>query len=180
MLYLITGPMFSGKTSELLRIINNLIKQGENVLKVSHCIDKRYNENEVNKIISHNKDQIDCVSLSNLNDIFELTTFKLADYVCIDEAQFFYDCKNAVTKILEHNKSVIVCGLNTNFRREPIKNIHELFPICSRFKLLNAKCYFCDKDAFFTMKKNKSTNEIEVGNYDKYIPVCDVHHSINN
>lgn len=177
MLYLITGPMFSGKTSELLRLIDDLVKQGKNVLKISHSIDNRYDKTN-DKIISHNKYHTNCVSLSKLDEIFKLDVFETADYVCIDEAQFFHDCKQTLVQILTHNKKVVICGLDTNFRKEPFRNIHELFPICSKIKFLSANCYLCNESAFYTMKTNKSSEEIEVGSSDKYLPVCGFHHSV--
>ena len=80
----ICGPMFSGKTEELIRRLVRAQIAQKNVFIFKHAIDKRYSEDY---IVSHNKNKIKCCSISNPNDIIKLS--EKIDILGIDETQFF-------------------------------------------------------------------------------------------
>ena len=64
-LNLVIGPMYSGKSTELLRIYNKF-KRNYKILVINHASDNRYGNNSVN---THNKDSIDSVSTDELCSI---------------------------------------------------------------------------------------------------------------
>jgi len=59
-LHVITGPMFSGKTTELLRICKKYKSINKNILSINYSNDKRYNVDGA--ICSHNKEYIKTTS----------------------------------------------------------------------------------------------------------------------
>ena len=65
---LIYGPMFSGKTTKLIEIYENLIlKDKAKCIAINYALDKRYGEN---KIISHDGLNIDCYSITNIEEFY--------------------------------------------------------------------------------------------------------------
>ena len=69
-LKLILGCMYSGKTTEILRIVNSLKHIGETPLIIKPIIDDRYSKD---KISTHNKQEYDCISVNNLIEIKGIT-----------------------------------------------------------------------------------------------------------
>ena len=68
---IILGPMFSGKTTKLLEIMDVFDKQNIKYMAVKPHIDNRYTENDNNNfIISHNLKKRECKVSSNLKDVF--------------------------------------------------------------------------------------------------------------
>ena len=61
-LHLILGPMFAGKSTKLLEILNDLKSKNEKYLLIKHVIDTRYNSNN-NNLITHDKQNEKCVGL---------------------------------------------------------------------------------------------------------------------
>ena len=82
----ICGPMFAGKSEELIRRIKRLEYAKKKVVVFKPTIDNRYSENEV---VSHNKRSTKCYNLSNSLDAFKYiddTTYAVA----FDEVQFIF------------------------------------------------------------------------------------------
>ena len=71
----IVGAMFAGKTSELLKRILWFEHQGKKIVVFKPLIDNRYS---VDKISTHNKNEIDCILfyLLNKSGLFVITTIK--------------------------------------------------------------------------------------------------------
>ena len=66
---IILGPMFSGKTTKLIEIMDSFEKQNIKYLAVKPQIDNRYTkENESNYIVSHNLIKKECKIPSNLKE----------------------------------------------------------------------------------------------------------------
>ena len=173
-LNIVIGPMFSGKSTELLRIYNKY-KTKYKILVINHKTDNRYGQNN---IYTHNKDSCDCISFL---DLFEYYKFfddeykKQFDVILIDEGQFFDDlydyCKDMVDK---EKKIVYVFGLSGDFKRKSFGEILDLVPIADNIIHLKSICYSCNdvKDASFTMRKTSNKEQVSVGGEGEYIAVC--------
>ena len=139
---LIIGPMFSGKTTELIRRLHTLYSIGKKCIYVNSSLDTR----EEKDYSSHNKTistlgGIASAKMSQLN-IEELVQF---DIIGIDESQLFsYKFKDVVIKLVEeHGKHVIVSGLNGDFKREKFGEILDLIPLCDNVTKLFPYCITC-------------------------------------
>lgn len=177
-LHIISGSMFSGKTTRLIELFheyNN--KRGHNeILIFNHRIDKRYNKEAF--ITTHNLDKIVCNQIEHLNEIKTNQNYEHTSLIIIDEIQFFTDVKNMILEMVEtDNKHVIIAGLLTDTDRNVFGNLIDLIPYADVYEQKYSKCYFCDiNKGLFTLRKTQSNCVVEVGSSDKYIPVCRDHY----
>lgn len=174
-LEIIIGPMFSGKSTEIIKRIKLLQTINKKVLVVKPVIDNRY---ELNKITTHNQESVDCIVLNNLNDI-NFTTIESFDSLVIDEAQFFPDLFQVIEYLLDNfNINIIVAGLDGDFQRKPIGQILTLIPLADKCIKLNSYCSLCKDrtEAPFSFRLDQSKEIFLVGGADKYIPVCRKHY----
>jgi thymidine kinase len=184
-LELIIGPMFSGKTSEILQIYKQCKYCNISVSIINHTIDKRYHDTMIS---SHDKIMAPCLQASKLSDIwldygcFEAgnqldnyahNVLRNSDVVLINEGQFFPDLYEIVIDMLNNNKKIYICGLDGDFERKKFGRIIDLIPYCDKVRKLTSLCSLC-KDGTPGIFSMRLTNEIEqtiVGS-DIYIPVC--------
>lgn len=172
---LITGPMFSEKTTELISKVKRHMSVNElcTVIKYSH--DNRYSEEYV---VSHNKKKIKAnITTSGL--LFSTKQWnQIAKSVCvaIDEGQFFGDeLSSFVAKCLSMDKHVIVAALDLYHTGKPWKNIMNLaFTGVDNHIKKCARCTACKSEyAVFTYKLRGIDEEsIDIGGSDKYTPHC--------
>jgi len=166
---IIVGCMFSGKSSELIRRVKRHQAIKESVLVINSSKDTR-SPQEV--IRTHNSDTLSCVKVSDLSS---LGIENMYDVVAIDEAQFFTGLKCFVETIMGSTKTIIIAGLDGDFRQRPFGEILELVPMADEVLKLHALCMVC-KDgtlAPFTRRfcEDHETQEL-VGDHDIYKAVC--------
>lgn len=177
-LEIIIGPMFSGKTEMLISIYNaySLISEPHNILlSTTFCMafnyhkDTRYGENI---IASHNKKSIPSINIEFLSQIFDHPDFSKTTHIFINEAQFFSDLKDSIIRLVEHNnKHVIICGLDSDFKREKFGEIWDLIPHADKLSKLYGKCNNCSEKSLFTHRVT-SEKEQEVISSESYVPLC--------
>ena len=169
-LKVIIGPMWSGKSTEVINIYKyNRIAQ-INTLVVNFAEDKRYHET---KLSTHDKVMIPCkrfVKLAHLIDDKELHNYKC---IVIDEAQFFDDLVDAVAILLQMKKFVYVCGLDGDFQMKKFGQILDVIPMADEVIKKQALCAICRnvKKASFTKRLTSESSQKLIGN-SNYIPVC--------
>jgi thymidine kinase len=173
-LELIVGPMFSGKTTKLLKLID---MYKDDIFVITHSFDTRYG---TNKITNHNKQyyeaNISCTNLMPLLNSEQLMNYK---YIAIEEGQFFNDLhKFALYLVQKLDKHVFIAGLNGDYKMNPFKNIVNLISYADKTNILYAKCSYCDCDAPFTKRITSSTKKILVGSNDLYKPCCRMHYDV--
>lgn len=168
-LKLIIGCMYSGKTTEILRIVNSLKHIKEKPIIIKPKIDNRYSED---KISTHNKQEYDCITLNSLEEFKNPFHVK---YIIIEEAQFFENLYEFVLKQVDtYGKNVIVVGLDGDSNRNNFGDIHKLIPICDDIVKLKAYCSIC-KDGtlgIFSKRLSENNKQILVGSDKDYIAVC--------
>ena len=176
---IIIGSMFSGKSTELIRIINKFKILSKKILVINHKLDQRYSENSIS---THSNIKLECISLQNLLDLTTNKKFKReyenCEVLVIEEAQFFKDLYEIVVNAADiDNKIVIVAGLDGDSNREEFGNILKLIPKCDSVKKLHALCVKC-KDgtsASFTKRLVKNDSQIYIG-VSEFIAVCRYHY----
>lgn len=145
----ITGPMFAGKTEELLRRVKRLEYAKKNIVVFKPLMDDRYAANEV---VSHNDNRTRSVNISLAREIFDYVN-KETEVVAIDEIQFLDE---EVVKICEFLASsgirVIVSGLDKEFRGEPFSYMPKLLAIAEYVTKLTAICVKCGAPATRTQR----------------------------
>jgi len=170
-LELIIGPMFSGKTSELLKIYNQCIFCNIPVIIINHSLDKRYHDS---KISSHDKIMAPCLQSDNLTDLWNNNSMlQNCNVVLINEGQFFADLYKIVNLMLNLKKKIYIGGLDGDFERKKFGYILDLVPICDNIRKLTSLCSIC-KDGtagIFSMRLSGEKEQTIIGS-ENYIPVC--------
>ena len=64
--------------------------------------------------------------------------------------------------------------MSGDYKREKFGQVLDLIPIADNIKHLKAICTNCeyDREAPFTLRKNKNTNQVLVGGLNEYNAVC--------
>ena len=168
-LKIIVGPMFSGKTTYLIKQweINKL--KNIPTLVINYSEDNRYSKTNLS---SHDKVEIPCLKLSMMCDIYNHIKDN-TKYILINEAQFFPDLYDVV-KNLMHGKelSIIVSGLDSDFKIEKFGQILDLIPIANYIEKLTSVCYNCKNHASFTKRKIPNATQKLIGTNDIYEATC--------
>ena len=174
-LKLIIGPMFAGKSTELLRIINMYKILNKKILIINHNINKRYDQPN-SSIVTHDKNKIDnCLAITSLNEISD-EFIELHDVIIIEELQFFEDAYINIVKMVDNFKKHFICaGLDGDFNRQPFGDVLRLIPHCDDIVKLKALCKKCGDGtpALFSKRIVNNDKTTLVGSNDCYEAVCE-------
>ena len=119
----VCGPMFAGKTEELIRRIKRLEYAKQNVLVFKPKIDTRYDAEE---IVSHNLSKNPSIIIDKSIEVLSYIKDN-TDAIVIDEVQFFdHDIVAIAEQLADQGIRVIVGGLDRNFRGEPFGPMPDL------------------------------------------------------
>ena len=133
----VCGPMFAGKTEELIRRIKRLEYAKQSVLVFKPKIDTRY---AVNEIVSHNLSKKPSILIENSSEILDYIS-ESVDAIVIDEVQFFdFDIVEILENLADQGIRVIVGGLDRDFRGEPFGPMPELLARAEFVTKLTAIC----------------------------------------
>ncbi len=145
----VIGPMYSGKTEELIRRVvrRNIARQHGMIFKISS--DKR---TKGENVTSRAGTSLIATTVDSAKDTLKFLGENM-DYVAFDEAQFFCeDLFEVVNLFVKHGTDVIVAGLNLDFRSEPFDNVMKIVAIADEIVLLKAVCVVCGEDATRTQR----------------------------
>lgn len=177
----ICGPMFAGKTEELIRRVRRLEYAKKKVVLFKPDIDDRY---EKAYIVSHNHNKALSVAIKKAEEMLDFVKDE-TDAVVIDEFQFLDD--SAVDLIIYFKRKglrVIISGLDKDFKGEPFGNMPKALAYADSITKLTAICVKCGKDANCTQRiingKPASYNDplILVGATESYEARCDNCHEV--
>ena len=164
----ICGPMFSGKTEELIRRLVRAQYAKQRVAIFKPKTDNRYSDDY---IVSHNKRKIKSIIVESSADIYQHKN--KADVFGIDEAQFFDDkLIDIVNKLAETDKRVVVAGLDKDYTGKSFGPIRQLMIDAEYVSKVNAICISCGDPASFTQRISSEKDLVVVGETDKYEARC--------
>ncbi|XP_070596209.1 thymidine kinase, cytosolic [Erythrolamprus reginae] len=165
----IFGPMFSGKSTELMRRVRRFQIAQYKCLLIKYAKDTRYC---VNGVSTHDRNTMEAMSACCLKDVQQEALNSAV--IGIDEGQFFPDIIEFCETMANAGKTVIVAALDGTFQRKAFGNILQLVPLAESVVKLNAVCMECYHEASYT-KRLGAEKEVEViGGADKYHSVCRV------
>ncbi|MDB4939873.1 MAG: tdk [Candidatus Doudnabacteria bacterium] len=184
----ITGPMFSGKTEELIRVLNRAEIAGKKILVIKPKIDIR-TENE---IASRRKADIKANEFKKYSSFYAYPVGSAAEVLSlinvhqpsvlgIDEAQFFDAWMiDFLAEFLKNNSendlTIVAAGLDMDAWGRPFGIMPQLMTIADHVQKETAICFVCKKPAIFTQKLSESSSQVEVGDFDIYEARCRVCH----
>ena len=174
-LTIITGPMFSGKTTELLRLYDRKMISEVPCLLVKYRDDNRYSETNIKSHKSSQEQGLSmvAVSIGIIAELFaEEYDIAMYDTIFIDEIQFFQD-KDQIHHLLTLGIDVIVSGLNGDWQRKMFPGMSDLFSMAYDIKMLRSVCGFCKSEAAcYTSRISTSTEAIQIGGHEMYKASC--------
>ncbi len=164
----ICGPMFSGKTEELIRRIKRARIAHQEIAMFKPDIDQRYHEEE---IVSHDQQNIPSTVLSKPIRAFE--HIGKARVIGFDEAQFFDNSLlDVVQQLALDNHRVVVAGLDMDFQGVSFHPMPELLAMAEYITKVHAICVQCRNLATHSFRKVDESGKILVGANEAYEPRC--------
>jgi len=164
---LIFGPMFSGKSTELIRRLKRYQIAQYEVLIIKYKNDVRYDDKG---IATHCGQTLKAESASMLDELTEKA--KDFDVIGIDEGQFFSDIVSWSENMANKGKIVLVAALDGTYQREAFSDILSLVPLSEEVTKLSAVCMNCFKEAAFSKRITSEEGVEVIGGADKYMAVC--------
>lgn len=149
-LEVICGPMFSGKSEELIRRLRRARIAKQRVITFKHQLDDRHG---LEYVVSHNGSKFDAKPIDSLERIVKVALEDSIDVVGIDEVQFFPKAIIPIICELVHaGKRVIIAGLDLDFRGVPFGCMPTLLAIADSVTKLKSICTTCGNDAHFSQR----------------------------
>ena len=160
-LHLIIGPMYAGKTSELIRLKKRTDIAGKKSIIIKYDGDMRYGTDD--QLYTFDKTSHPCVVSCGKSLKNTLTQIDLSDvnYIYIDEIQFYNDAFDVCQSLTKNDIHVIVTGLQGTYERKIFPVIAELIPISDKITQLTAIDKDSGNDAPFT-KRIVGGNDLEI------------------
>jgi len=168
----ITGPMFSGKSEELIRRLKRARIARQRVACFKPDIDLLYHRTA---IASHSAQTHEAVTVATVARLREALFSQISEVevIGIDEAQFFDDSIVQLTVELVHlGKRILLAGLDTTFTGEPFGPIPALMAIADEVTKLSAVCIVCGAPAIHTQRLGASQELVVVGAAGIYEARC--------
>lgn len=165
----ICGPMFSGKSEELIRRLRRASIARKRVQVFKPTIDDRYSSSE---IVTHNDNRMRSDSVSSASEILERVDWR-TQVVGVDESNFFGpDLVAVASQLADGGKQVIVAGLDTDYMGRPFQPMPDLLAVAESITKTLAICMRCGNPAKHTQRLVESNELIFVGAAGAYEARC--------
>jgi thymidine kinase len=165
----ICGPMFSGKSEELMRRLRRAMIARKRVQVFKPAIDNRYSGDE---IVSHTEMRMKSETVYKVSDIMNQLDWR-TQVVGIDEANFLgQELVEIATQLADSGKQVIVAGLDTDYMGRPFPPMPDLLTLAESITKTLAICVRCGNPAKHTQRLVESSDLIVVGAAGMYEARC--------
>ncbi|MCA1828534.1 MAG: thymidine kinase [Myxococcales bacterium] len=170
----ICGPMFSGKTEELIRRLRRAAIARRRVQVFKPRIDSRYDPDAV---VSHTQQKIVSTVIDKAGEVLQ----KLApdvEVIGIDEVQFLGpEIVPIVKDLANKGVRVVVAGLDQDYRGQPFDPIPQLLAEAEYITKELAICVVCGNPAGRSQRIADSEDRVHIGAQGAYEPRCRDHFS---
>jgi thymidine kinase len=174
----ICGPMFAGKTEELIRRVRRAAIARRPVQVFTHAVDTR---SRAETIGSHSGLEFPSMPVSAARDIASLTAAD-TQLVGIDEAQFFgMELVPVAGEMALQGIDVVIAGLDVTFTGRPFEPLPALMALAERVDKLTAVCAVCGADAVYHQRVEAARADPldlsgeHIGGLEKYEARCRRH-----
>lgn len=183
LLEVITGCMYSGKTTLLIDKVREYESKGFKVLVLKPIQDSRYSQYDV---VSHDGIKVKGIAVDDVDEMIEIIEEEEFDVLAIDEVQFFenWDMAEVINSIANKGFHVMVCGLDLNFKGEPYGILPSLMAYADVVYKKHTECRVCGKVASRSQRlvngkpAKRSDKIFAVGNHISYEARCRFHHEV--
>ena len=173
-LEVVCGPMFSGKSEELIRRVRRAEIAGLRALIVKPAVDDRY---DVGHVVSHGGARMRAVTAASGVEVQRLAAGYEA--VGVDEAQFFdAGIVGTIADLVDRGARVVAAGLAQDFRGLPFGSMPTLLALADYIDKLEAVCHRCGGPATLTQRLVDgkpapfSGETVQIGALDSYEARC--------
>jgi len=174
----IAGPMFAGKTEELLRRVRRALIAGRRVQVFTHRLDTRRGAGRVASHAGLDHPSLAAASADEIGRAVQPDS----DMVAVDEAHFFgADLAEVADRLARRGVVVVVAGLDVTFAGLPFEPLPSLMALAERVDKLTAICTICGADAIYHARvepaRTAPTDVVaeHVGGGEKYQARCRQH-----
>ncbi|HEY6390658.1 MAG TPA: thymidine kinase [Bryobacteraceae bacterium] len=165
----ICGPMFSGKSEELMRRLRRAMIARKRVQVFKPIIDNRYSDDE---IVSHTDIRMKSEVIGSVAEIMQRLD-RRTQVVGLDESNFFgQELVEIATQLADGGKQVIVGGLDTDYMGRPFPPMPDLLTLAESITKTLAICMRCGNPAKHTQRLVESDDLIVVGAAGMYEARC--------
>lgn len=165
----ICGPMFSGKSEELIRRLRRAMIARKRVQVFKPELDRRYSPDE---IVSHGDLRMKSEVVTDASEILKKIDWR-TQVVGIDESNFFGpNLVDVANQLADTGKQVIVGGLDTDYMGRPFTPMPELLAMAESITKTLAICMRCGNPAKHTQRLVESDDLIVVGAAGMYEARC--------
>ena len=165
----ICGPMFSGKSEELMRRLRRAMIARKRVQVFKPILDDRYSKDE---IVSHTDIRMKSEAMKDVSEILGRLDWR-TQVVGIDEANFFgQGLVEIVSQLADSGKQVILAGLDTDYMGRPFPPLPDLLTLAESITKTLAICMRCGNPAKHTQRLVESNDLIVVGAAGMYEARC--------
>jgi len=165
----VCGPMFSGKSEELIRRLRRAGIARKRVQVFKPVIDVRYSADE---IVSHGDQRMKSEVVNGAKEIFEKIDWR-TQVIGIDESNFFGpDLVAVASQLADAGKQVIIAGLDTDYLGRPFPPMPDLLCLAESITKMLAICIRCGNPAKHTQRLVESSDLIVVGATGMYEARC--------
>jgi len=165
----ICGPMFSGKSEELIRRLRRAMIARKRVQVFKPAMDKRYSDVD---IVTHADIRMGSEPVVSAADILTKLDWR-TQVVGIDEANFFgQGLVEVANQLADGGKQVIIAGLDTDYMGRPFTPMPDLLCVAESITKTLAICMRCGVPAKHTQRLVDSNELILVGAVGAYEARC--------
>ena len=165
----VCGPMFSGKSEELIRRLRRAEIARQRVQIFKPGIDQRYSDDH---IVSHSDSKIASEGVKDWRELESRLDWR-TEVIGIDEAQFLGEgIVDYVVKLADMGKRIIIAGLDTDFLGRPFHPMPELLAVADEITKTLAICIQCGNPAKHTQRLIASEDLVVVGAAGMYEARC--------
>ncbi len=165
----VCGPMFSGKSEELIRRLRRAKIARKRVEVFKPVLDNRYSDDE---IVSHGDQRMKSTVVSSAKEILDQVD-RRAQVIGVDESNFFGpELVDIATHLADMGKQVIIAGLDTDYLGRPFSPMPELLCLAESITKTLAICMRCGNPAKHTQRLVESSDLIVVGASGMYEARC--------
>lgn len=166
---LICGPMFSGKSEELIRRVTRAIIARQRVQVFKPALDDRY---DASAVASHSRLKVEAHPVGDVPEILGLLDPSV-EVVAIDEVQFLGEgIIPLVESLADRGVRVILAGLDLDFAGRPFGVVPQLLAQAEYVSKLAAICMQCGAQASRTQRLVHSGGQVLVGAAEAYEARC--------
>jgi thymidine kinase len=165
----ICGPMFSGKSEELIRRVTRSRIARIPVQTFKPKLDNRYADREV---VSHSMLSVSAIPVESSAELLKQVE-DITEVIGIDEGQFFdMELVEVVEHLASAGKQVIVAGLDTDYLRRPFEPIPSLCDRAEYVTKVLAVCHKCGGPGMYTQRIVTSDDLVVLGAEGAYEARC--------